>query len=214
MSFSLGRRYAADQRDTDHPMRKALAVGLTLPSYKFWTPGAVLDQGETSSCVGHAWEGWLLSSPVRTKNGPSAFTIYDEAKKVDEWPGVSYEGTSVRAGVKFLATQGRVGEYLWAEDLDSLKRWVLTNGPVVLGTNWTESMFTADSKGYVWDTGSVVGGHAYLVVGFSTSRHAFRCLNSWGVGWSQKGRFWMREDVVARLLASQGEACAAIEVSV
>ena len=213
--YGLGRLPAIDERDHNFPMAAKLAVEEVLPKHKYWRTGPVLNQGNTSSCVGHAWRGWLGSAPLMTKKGPDAFAVYNEAQKVDEWPGEepTVQGTSVRAGAKVLQDLGHIQEYVWAEDVATLKRWVLTKGTVVLGTLWYQEMFAPQRLGYLWPNFSnePVGGHAYLCVGYSTWRRAFRFLNSWSRSWGDNGRFWMHEEVVGALLRDQGEACAAIE---
>ena len=74
-------------------------------------------------------------------------------------------------------------------------------------------MSTPDSNGFLNCTGQVVGGHAYLLMGFSNRRQAFRITNSWGRDWGDWGRAWLRYEDAAALLR-QGEACAAIEKQV
>lgn len=215
-AFGLGRRPAPDIRDRNFPLRALLAPPeeLVVPEFKHWVPGPVLDQGSKPHCVGFAWKQWLQATPVRTKTGPAPADIYYAAQLIDEWPGTNYDGTSVRAGAKILEQEGRFVEYRWADDLDTLRLWVLTRGPVVLGTDWYISMFDPDKHGYVKLEGSVVGGHAYLCIGYSSYRQAYRCINSWGKGWGQWGRFWVAEADMNMLLSNQGEACAAIEVAV
>jgi len=155
----------------------------------------------------------MLASPTRTKTGPVPTDIYAAAQMVDEWDGENYDGTSVRAGAKVLASQGRISEYLWAQSLAELQAWVLTKGPVVMGTEWYQGMSLLGVNGYATPAGALLGGHAYLCIGYSTARRAYRFLNSWGRVWgSPNGRFWMKEEDVADLLSRNGEACAAIEI--
>lgn len=216
----FGRIEALDHRDRDHPMRAAVPLRAPLPEYKYWATGELLDQGSTGTCVGHGWAGWLMASPTRTKNGPSPFTIYRECLAVDEWPSNDAEatlpdsqlqfGTSVRAGAKALTNRGHIEEYVWGFDLDTVKRYVLLRGPVVMGSDWFSGFMTPDSKGFVQLTGAVVGGHCYLVNGYSKRLRAFRGLNSWG-DWGQRGRFWLPEAVMAALMEAGAEAASAIE---
>jgi C1A family cysteine protease len=174
--------------------------------------GPILDQGFTSSCVGHAWRQWLSSALMMTKAGPKAMAIYQEAQKVDEWEGEDYEGTSVRAGVKVLKALGHVASYVWSWDADVLRDYMLSGlGVVVVGTNFYESMFTPDSKGYLKVEGEVVGGHAYVLGGYSVERQAHRMINSWGTSWGEKGRAWLHHSDLRRLLSEDGEGAAATE---
>lgn len=212
-SKGLGRLVSADDRDRAHMMTVPRRLAVTT---KYWNGGVVLDQGETSMCVAFAWTGFLLAAPIMDKITalPSQYpaSIYRRAQDVDEWPGTDYEGTSVRAGAKVLKDQDkRLTEYVWAFDADTLRRFVLSRGPAVIGVNWYETMFAPTSAGFLVLDGALAGGHAILVLGYSETRKAFRLLNSWGRSWGEDGRAWLKLDDMTRLLAENGEACSAIE---
>lgn len=196
-------------------MSLALRRGFQFPSlrlWRFWRAGEILDQGQFPHCVGFAWRQWLSSAPLMTRGGPGPNNIYFEAQKLDEWEGEDYSGTSVRAGAKFLDQQGHIANYLWAQNPDELKKWILTMGTVVVGTNWYSGMDDLTEKGEAFSTGSILGGHAYVIVGYNRLTRRYRCINSWGEGWGQKGRFWIREDEMHKLIFNEyGEACAAVE---
>lgn len=212
--YGLGRLPAKDSRD--RPLKLLLAQPLASgkDGSRWYMTGPVLDQGSTSSCVGHAWRQWLSSALLMTKTGPSPFDIYNEAQKADEWPGEDYDGTSVRGGAKFLQLKGHVKAYFWATSAAEVKQFILSRlGGVVFGTNWYESMFTA-TKGYLKIGGSLAGGHAYLCIGYSKPRNAFRFINSWSKAFADKGRFWLSFADVQRLISEDGEACCATEVKV
>lgn len=211
----LGRLPAVDPRDDDYPLRPRAVAG-PLPNVRYWRMfSSPLDQGYEGSCVGHAWKHFLMASPVCTsgaREAPRATDIYRAAQKVDEWPGESYEGTSVRAGAKVLASLGLISEYNWARDIEVLSRYILTTGTVVMGTNWYGGMDTPNKEGFVKPTGGIRGGHAYLVIGYNRLRGVYRCINSWGKPYGQAGRFWIAGEDLGRLLAEGGEACSAVEV--
>lgn len=209
----LGRLIAPDQRDARYLMRAVLPTDWPGPDHRYYRTGPVLDQGSTSSCVGHAWRQWLSSAPLMTKSGPDAFAIYHEAQRVDEWAGENYDGTSVRAGAKVLVSRGHISEYRWAYDALDIAVWLLSGqGSVVLGTAWYSGMFTPDRHGFIRPTGRIVGGHAYLCIGYSADAGRFRIVNSWGHGWGQNGRAWIQTADLVRLLNEDGEAAAAVEI--
>ena len=110
-----------------------------------------------------------------------------------------------------LQKLGFINSYLWARSAADIRTWVLDKGPVVLGTTWYTSMFEPDSKGFIKTDGEPAGGHAYICVGYSHKRDAFRCVNSWGEGWGQKGKFWIKSADMDKLMAEYGEACTAME---
>ncbi len=226
---NLGRIPSPDLRDKNFLMRRKLAApgAAALPVSKTWAmSGISLDQKDTSTCVGHAWRNFLRCTPIRTeKGGPSAFDIYREAVKLDEWasndseatlpdfdPGLS-SGTSVRAGAEAVTNDGRLKSYLWAFDLQSVIEWVLTKGPVVLGTNWYSSLFNPDAKGIckITPTATIVGGHAYLLRGVNTKTALALCSNSWGDSWGRSGEFYVPLADLERLIHENGESCTAIE---
>lgn len=208
--YGLGRHFAPDDRDTNYRM-SALLADEPLPRYRYWRAGRVLDQGSYPHCVGFSWRKFLEAAPMMTKTGPTPQHIYHEAQKIDEWPGEDYAGTSVRAGVKVLHRLGHIQEYRWAFSTDDIFRWVLTRGPVIVGTPWLRDMFYPDREGYIKPTGAHSGGHAYTLVGASRVRGAFRILNSWGRGWGQWGRAWIAGEDLAVLMSDWGEACTATE---
>src|SRR5687767_2660999 len=87
----FGRRFDPDDRDRNFLMRRMLpdARRLTLPARKSWRiNGRALDQGNTGTCVGHAWRNFLRCAPIRTeRGGPSPFDIYRSAVVKDTWSG-------------------------------------------------------------------------------------------------------------------------------
>lgn len=206
-----GRLEFADRRDADHPFTASLPAEPSTRAYRFWTPGAVLNQQYTRHAVAYAWKQLLQSSPHRQVARMNETFVYGWCQDNDEWEG-PHSGTSVRAGAKFMRGIGAIEEYVWAQSAAEMKDWVLEHGPVVAGTRWYAAMFEPDVQGFVQPTGEKVEDHAYLVTGYSLRRHAFRCLNSWGEGWGQRGKFWIDEADMATLLANGGEACAPKEV--
>jgi C1A family cysteine protease len=213
--FKTGRLQIEDKRDKNFTFSKFKPFSSTPEAQrlsKHWSVGPVLDQGEFPHCVAFAWKQFLQSSPFcQGKNMNESF-IYELAQKRDQWPGENYDGTSVRAGAKVLQSLGFIKNYLWAKNTDDMKKWILTSGPIVVGTAWYMDMFFPNKDGYVTPTGALAGGHAYICVGYSASRNAFRFINSWGTDWGQKGRFWIKEEHMTKLLSKWGEACSAVEI--
>jgi hypothetical protein len=208
------RRMLADARKVSLPTRKTWRINST-----------ALDQGETGTCVGHAWRNFLRCAPIRTvKKEPSPFDIYRSAVLKDPWPDNDDEanlpdddpgmdvGTSVRAGAEALAEHGLLKSYVWAFELQPAVEWVLTEGPVVLGTNWYSS-FRPNAEGIVQISpgASVAGGHAYLWRGVDTRRALARCSNSWGDKWGKSGEFLVPFRDLERLIHEDGEACTAVQ---
>lgn len=184
--------------------------------FRYWSAnGWWGDQGQTPECVAYAWVHYLEDGPIGHSGrapvvGPH--TLYGEAQQVDEWPGEDYDGTSVRAGAKVLATAGFVGEYRWAWDVDTVVTALLTTAPVVLGTNWYSGMFDPTNEGQLIVGGDIAGGHAYVANGVNRDRGLVRIKNSWGRGWGIRGHAWIALEDLDRLIREDGEACLATEV--
>ena len=216
MTYSLGRVHSPDPRDAAFPVSDLLKT-LPVPkraatSVYWWDDGAWLDQGQTPQCVAYAWSHWTADGPVinRLLEAPSA--LYHDAQVADEWPGENYDGTSVRGAAKVLKTKGLITSYFWATKLSDIVTTIMLKGPMVMGTNWSNSMFTPDSRGVVhYNRAQIVGGHAWVVNGYNKNTRLFRCKNSWGRSWGQQGHFYVSDVDMAKLLADQGEGCIAVE---
>lgn len=212
----FGRLIAPDARDKQYPMRR-LVRRIALPASRMWTSrkAFVLDQGQTPHCVGFSWAGFLEAAPwMHQLSAGDADRFYHLAQENDEWDGTNYEGSSVRGGAKALTILGLItGEYVWAQKEADVWDFVRGRGPVTAGTTWLTGMFDPDARGYLNLTGGEEGGHAWLILGASAKRQAYRMVNSWGEGWGDKGRAWVRrEDFRVLLEELGGEACSAIEV--
>lgn len=203
-----------------------------------WTIGPTLDQDGIPSCVLYAWTNWAISAPIMQEHpaviatrkagrivGVDHGTVravtnagYSWAQANDEWPGTQYDGTSVRAGAKWMVTQGLLAEYRWVWDVETAIAYLRSEegGPLVGGFDWFSGMSRPDSKGYVEPTGRWEGGHAFLVYWYSERTDAFSCFNQWGpqygVG-NDGGIFYIRRPAMQYLLeALSGELCAGRQV--
>ena len=217
----FGRRYQKDERDNKFLLAPDFkkADGVTK---RYWYAGKVLNQGATPQCVAYSGYRFLTAGPVRNKKLPfTPAELYKSAQKYDEWPGDNYDGTSVRGLFKYLNKTGYVPEYRWGFDLETILSYVLTEGPLVIGSTWFSEMSNPDRQGFIIPQGNVQGGHAYLLIGANRKKKqrgayakgAFRVLNSWGRSWGQCGRAWMSfMDFEMLLEFGDTEACVATEV--
>ncbi len=222
----LGRVPAIDERS--HLPRFAMAAPQSDRTSRNWLSPkwgawpAVLNQGQTSECVAYSLTKLQLAHRIANKPVMLPNQLYRRAQDLDEWPGSDYNGTSVNGGLKALHEVGVITRWTWAFENESIIRHILEVGPVVVGTDWTNDMFNL-SQGYLWPTGDLVGGHAYLLLGVNRQRRnpddsvgAYRVLNSWGPRWGQGGRAWISFDSMQKLLNGisrwPGEAAAVDEV--
>ena len=215
LPYPLGRYHIPDERDKKFLIEDKLSLPKTIIKSKYWDAnGWWGNQGKTPQCVGYAWAHWIEDGPIGHDGVPPIVhptLIYREAQKVDEWVGEKYDGTSVRGAAKYLKTTNRISSYLWTYDINVLINTVLTQGPVVVGTNWYTSMFTPDKNGVIRVLGRVAGGHAYVINGIDRNTNLFRIKNSWGKTWGKSGHAFISFTDMARLIREKGEVCLAIE---
>lgn len=215
----FGRLVAPDPHDLLFGMRRAARTPIRKLKRRRWRTGPLLNQGETGTCVGHGWKNWRTCTPVPAlpDAAPSAFQIYDQAILVDEFPQNDVDpqrqyGTSVRAGAKVIASLGFAHSYVWGFDAATVADYLLTTSPVVFGANWYSGFDTPDAEGIVRVTGTVRGGHCWLLHGVDMGRGLIEGFNSWGPwGYHESGHFFFSLEDLERLLHEDGEACDAIE---
>ena len=212
----FGRLEIEDERDSEYPM-SAVVPAFSDRTYRYWNDQQWWgDQGRNPWCVAYAWLHWAEDGPVTHRKVPPPLAapkyVYDRSQQIDQWPGENYNGTSVRAGAKSLQELGIILGYRWAQDVDVVARAILETGPVVIGSRWYSGMSSPDINYVMNLTGSVLGGHAYVLNGVNKSKELFRMKNSWGRGWGDNGRAWISFESVNILLKNGGEACLATEI--
>lgn len=215
-TYQLGRQYVPDERDHKYSINNILTATPIRITNRYWDDnGWWGNQGNTPQCVGYAWAHWLEDGPV-PQSGIAPIIppriIYENAQKLDEWVGENYAGTSVRGGVKYLQSVGKVSSYYWGFNLTILINSVLNLGPVVVGTNWYNGMFYPNRNGLIKISGRIAGGHAYVINGVNTVTRLFRIKNSWGQSWGQSGHAYISFADMERLIRERGEICFATEI--
>jgi hypothetical protein len=214
MIHALGRIHVPDERDAQFPASLHLmAVGAPVqPVSKSWAGATLrLDQGDVGACVGFAAENWRGATPVRDKvSNADALSIYAACKQIDGMPGE--DGTSDRFSAQVLVQLGLIERYLWATAEAEFLQWLSHIGPVMVGTDWTQDMFTPDSTSTIHATGAVAGGHEYLVRQLDLKGRRAKIRNSWGATWGQKGEAWISlADLFNLVYKDNGDALCAVE---
>jgi hypothetical protein len=210
----LGRIKSIDPGDQNFLMAHLLQLEGT-PHPTPWQLRNLLDQGNEGSCTGFGSAHFLQAAPYMHKlTYDFARGIYLEARRNDEWPGEDYEGSSVRGAMKAMVKLGLItGSYVWAWDLETMKRHLLYRGPVVIGVSWYAGMMSTDAKGFITPIGGVVGGHCVCVTYYSSKKDYFLGPNNWGTAWGKKGWWRMRGEHMQHLIEQDGgEVASAVEV--
>jgi papain like protease len=204
-----------DPRDGNFPLGAVTgAVDDPRSKEKVWQlPPHLLNQGSTNSCVGHACAHFILTAPIMS-HSVDPIALWHRAQEIDEFPGNegTNSGTSVRAGFGVLREKNLITtDYRWAANADEALRFILTRGPVVVGSKWYPGM-GSPANGVMRLTGDPGStGHAYLLFGFSPDQDAFMMANSWGPGWGIDGCAFLRYDALDQLMQQEGVVCSAIE---
>src|SRR3972149_465973 len=120
----LNWAYVRDRRDDAH----VLTAKKSKRRKRHWRRGMILDQGDTPTCVGHAWAGRLLAPPQHFLNPVGLYLL---SQHRDEYEGENYEGTSVRGGAAVLKSLGLISAYEWVRTIDALIYPLLEHGPIV-----------------------------------------------------------------------------------
>jgi len=192
-----------------------------------WQEGIVTDQGSEGACVGFAWMNEMLAKPIAPEEQPGvdlanslAYSYYRAAKKIDEWPGEDYEGTSVLAGAKIMQQNGYIKQYRWCFSTEDIRDTIISEGPVVIGIPWYSAMYGTGPGGLVRLGGHNVGGHAIVITGYHPNmlingrrEEVFRWRNSWGTEYGVNGSGYIRYRDLDKLLKQRGEACVPMQRS-
>ncbi|MFT4010135.1 MAG: hypothetical protein QM655_08845 [Nocardioidaceae bacterium] len=214
----LGRIVRHDSRSWNYPFHAADVS--TLTSVRHHSNIPTLDQGSLGSCTGNAatkclsYEPFWSESVVQGIIGADAVTdekyavgVYSEATKIDGYPGeypptdTGSDGLSV---AKVLKSRGLIGGYRHAFSLEALLT-ALAQQPVIVGTEWRQDMFHPAADGKQAITGSVAGGHEYVLDEIDVSKQRVWMQNSWGQSWGLQGRAYFTWDDMRKLLAASGD---------
>jgi hypothetical protein len=214
---ALGHIPHKDFRDAQFLIGEILSREVIVtPTNMIWDRGLSLDQGSEGACVGYGWSDWHNCKPKGYMNQVDddyAYGWYKRAQELDPWYGTDYEGTTVRAGAKVAFERGLLDTYVWASNFDELDTWLLTQGPLVVASNWYNSMdhLTSDNFTPVKLDSGVRGGHCYLIYGLQDGIYYFQ--NSWGDDYADGGTFYMTRTGLEKLAYyGQFEAVTAIQL--
>lgn len=205
----LGRHVGHDTRSLNYLVPETTT---TFETVKWAMPGPVLDQGNLGACTGFATATCLNHSPYyvgKNEGNADGITIYSAATRLDSYPGnypPTDTGSDGLSAAKAAVKLGLISGYLHITTPAALAS-ALAVGPVIVGTDWYESMFDPDANGLltVDKSSGVAGGHEYCLDEI-TSDNRFGFTNSWGDSWGVGGRFYMVQGDFLALLKAKGDA--------
>jgi hypothetical protein len=192
-----------DARDKLHPMKAPIVKTSTLIAYESGPPKV---QATRDSCVAAAWRALLNAPPFKMKGGPTEQELHRGAKKYDGISGSDYFGTTLRAGGEYLQTLDLIGEYVWAQNMESALNWMRAGrGPLLFGFDLRQGMTDPSGDMILSVSGKIVGGHSLLISAVDDKAGQVELTNWWGDEWGKKGRAWLRFADLRKLFAAQGE---------
>ena len=168
-----------------------------------------------AACINHLYKGADQDIQV------SARMLYEMAKRSDEWPGETYDGSSLRGAIRGWKNMGVCEEQQWPykvkdSSILTIKRAENARSHTVgayyrLNPEITHFHAALNEVGVIavsanvhkgWDNprnGNIKyykkrdGGHAFAIVGYNDK--GFWVQNSWGTGWGKGGlALWSYED--------------------
>jgi hypothetical protein len=152
--------------------------------------------------------------PRRESGKVSAAMLYTMARRYDEWPGEGYDGSSARGAMKGWFQHGVCAEALWPatndtsvsmqersadaiarplgayyrvdhSDLVAMHAAIAEVGVVYATAQVHEGWSDVGEDGIVKLSDTIIGGHAFAIVGYDSEGFWFQ--NSWGEEWGDGG---------------------------
>lgn len=186
----------------------------------------ILDQKSEGACTGFALAAAIniLNQRAGRKIVVSARMLYEMAKRNDEWPGETYDGSSLRGAIHGWKNMGVCEEAMWpyliGVNKGSLTIEMAKNARSnTIGAYYRLKPVISDFHAALNETGVIAvsakvhkgwdeakdgiiklnkktnGGHAFIIVGYNDK--GFWIQNSWGKGWGDNGvALWSYEDWV------------------
>jgi hypothetical protein len=217
-------------RHVNHdPRSRAYAVAptaTTLTAVRHASDIGILDQGQLGSCTGNAGVGAIYREPfmvgilkswhLYSADEAGAVALYSEATVLDGYAGTyppTDTGSDGLSVAKALQKAGIISGYLHAFTLQSALLQLMAT-PLITGITWYNSMFTVAPDGVltVEPSSGVAGGHELCVDEYVPATTAWPAMvggpNSWGTPWGKDGRWYLRMNDWAELLADDGDVTA------
>jgi len=190
--------------------------------------GKIRDTGPEGTTVGFSI-AYAMQAALKAQTGQqvtlSARGLYELAKQYDEWPGESYEGTSLLGGLKAAKTIGAYLESDWpysekkgppaakpsyrvvsfdpVKGIDGIISALKQRRVVIAQVRVTEDFAEAGKDGKVVIRSRQSGGigsKGVCIVGYDPDSAEFRFANDWGASWGHQGFGLIRDTDLQKLL--------------
>jgi hypothetical protein len=232
-SFALGRHVEHDPRSLG--FAHGVLPKSAIKSVDWTRRAPILDQGQLGSCTGNAGTGLLGTDSVSAKASATvtitaagaaashglftagahaldetfAVALYSLATLLDGIPGQYPPDDTGSSGIgvaKALKALGLASGYTHGFSLQALQS-ALQSGPVLIGIEWLNSMFSPGADGTipVDRSSGVAGGHELCLSAYDQTAGRYRLDNSWGTSWGVAGSGWLSEADLSWLLSQQGD---------
>lgn len=191
----------------------------------------ILDQGQLGSCTANAFTG-VFGTDSMQRMGSTTAAVKADSRGIfaagtfglnedfavqfysletldDSFPG-NYPpddtGSDGLGAMKAAQDLGLVDTYKHAFSIAAVQS-ALMQGPVLWGTEWLNSMFTTDAKGFlvVDKSSGVAGGHELVLNGYDPATDTYDGDNSWGTSFGLDGSFKVTGADLKYLLSRDGD---------
>lgn len=180
--------------------------------------GVWLDQGSTGTCVAGAFGHRRADGPVRVSGIDEAwrekFYLAASARYWGSPDETLEKGTSAHSACEELLARGAIDRFEWIGNwnaaAEDLRYALLELGPVCVGSNWYDSMYSPVEVGgqfymRINYSSTVRGGHEFVINKVDLdpedgSEPYYRMKNSWGQGWAKNGTARFRVADLERLI--------------
>lgn len=222
--INAGRIKLHDPRSRSYEYPQQLpAVGKSV-RHRMGAPN--VDQFYTSGCVGFSGTNMLnCQSAARSRyqfnaqryagsterrrylGNNDGLINYSNATKLDPFNWTyppTDQGSSAIGLMKYWKQIGVITAYEWTFSFNGFLA-ALQQQPLLVGTNWYDSMTYPDRDGRIRIAGSPVGGHEYLATAILWDAKIVSFENSWGENWGLQGRFYMHFRDAETLIMDGGD---------
>lgn len=176
----------------------------------------IFDQGNLGACVANASNGcrgtgkfykYLKANTKFPLTADGNLELYRALTRSDPFPGFWESDDTGSDGLtagKVLTEVGDIPGYLHAFSLEAALK-ALSDRPLITGTYWYDDMFDPNAEGLVNPTGSIAGGHEFIVDEYRSDRGWVGFTNSWSRNWGLNGRFYLEAEKWETLLNQDGD---------